>query len=118
MRILVTAFVAGLCLWFPVAYVLGAARIGRKGGIRDRVGIVDGFASALIALVLARLLLPWQTVPALLWAVPVAVTAYGTALAVRAWPALPWVTGRAPALRVGGAVLGVVITGVLAVAGA
>lgn len=119
----ITAVIALVCLWFPVAYVLGAARVGRRGGIKDRLGVVDGLATAVVGIVLARLLLPWSLVPwspgaALLWAVPVALAAYGTMLAVRAWSALPWVTGRAPALRVAGTTIGAAITAALAIAGA
>jgi hypothetical protein len=118
MRNVVGVVIAVACLWFPVAYVLGMERVGRKGGVKDRLGIIDGFAGAIIGIVLARLLIPWHVVPALLWAVPVAFAAYGTALAVRAWPTLPWVTGRAAAARVAGTAIGVAVTALIAVASA
>jgi hypothetical protein len=117
-RFAVAVVIALACVWFPVAYVLGVERAGRKGGIKDRLGVVDGLAGAIIGIVLARLLIPWHVVPALLWAVPVGFAAYGTALAARLWPSLPWVTGRAPAARVAGAVIGVAATAALTIAGA
>lgn len=74
----------------------------------DRAGVLDGLATALIGVVLPRLLVPWQTVPPLLWAVPVAITAYGTLLAAGRWRRLPWLAGRRPALRLAGTVVAVV----------
>lgn len=118
MRLAIGVVVAAACVWFPLAYVLGVQRAGRRGGVRDRVGIVDGLAGAVVGIVLARLLIPWHVVPALLWAVPVALAAYGTMVAVRIWRTLPWVTGRAPAFRVAGAAVGAAVTALLVVAGA
>ncbi len=118
MRPVITVVIALVCLWFPVAYVLGMERIGRKGGIKDRLGILDGLAGAVLGILLARLLVPWSVVPALLWAVPVAFAAYGTMLAVRAWSGLPWVAGRTPALRAAATTIGLALTAALAVASA
>lgn len=103
------------CLWFPIGFCVAVARAGRRGGVRDRLGLLDGLATAVVGVLLSWLLLPWGALPALLWAVPVALTAYGVATAVLLWPGLPAVAGRRRGLRVAGTAGGVALTGLLAV---
>lgn len=109
------AALALACLWFPIGFCIAAARVGRKGGAHDRRGLIDAFATALVAVLLSWVLLPWGALPALLWAVPVAVTAYGVLLAAGAWPGLPTVAGRWRGLKLTGTAVGVALVGLLAV---
>ena len=102
-------------LWLPVAFCVAVSRPGRRGGVRDRRGIVDGLAGALLGVLLSWVLLPWGTLPELLWAVPVAVTGYGVLTAVPVWPGLPAVAGRWPVLKLAGTAGWVALTGLVGV---
>ena len=106
---------AGFGLWFPIAFVLGVARHGRKGGVEDRRQVLDGLLLALFGVLAAYLWLPWDVVPRLLWALPVALTVYGVVLAVPLWRELPWLSGSR--VKAAGTVVTAAVLGLVAVVG-
>ncbi len=98
------AAVAGLALvGVPLAFAVRGARAGRRGGLRDRAAAVEGAVGALVAVVAAHRLVPWQAVPPVLWALPVAATVLGVATSALAWPALPALAGTSRRRRLVGA---------------
>ena len=110
MRAVLPFAVLGVVLaWVPLAFALRGVRAGRRGGLRDRAGAVEGLVSAAAAVVVAHQLVPWESVPALLWALPVAAAALGAVTSALAWPSLPVLAGPRPGRRAVGAGSGVVV---------
>ena len=104
----------------PAGSALQAARAGRRGGLRDRAGAVTGVVEALLLTVLGRQLVPWDSVPPLLRALPVAATAFTALASALAWRALPTAAGTRPRLRLAGqatsAVVALVVLGAILLA--
>ena len=63
---------------------------------------MTGVLEALAVTVLGRQLVPWGSVPPLLWALPVAATAFTALASARAWRGLPTAAGTWPRLRLAG----------------
>ena len=79
---------------YPVLVAAQAARAGRRGGLRDRAGAVVDVVGAVVAVVLVRVLAPWDLVAPALWALPVAATAFTALMSALAWRSLPTTAGR------------------------
>jgi hypothetical protein len=83
---------------------------------RSRIDLSTAALDSVMGLVLLHQLLPWSTVPVVLWLLPVLLVAGGTAGAVLRWPGLPWLRpGRARWRVVSSAVLEVVVAVVVLV---
>lgn len=102
----------GFGLGFTVAFAVSMARAGRRDAV-DRRSLIDGGCVALVGVFVSWLWVPWDVVPPLAWALPVALTAYGVLRAADLWPRLPWVTGPRPALKAGGTVANVAVVAVI-----
>ncbi|MEJ5913377.1 hypothetical protein [Pseudokineococcus sp. 1T1Z-3] len=124
MRELFPAVVAGgLLVLLCLVPAVGTARrlLGAPQGralplLRDRWQLLEQVAGAVLALVAAAVLVPWDVVPTLLWglaAVAGALVLVGGALALPALPALaPDARGRLhPRTRVTSAVVTAVLAG-------
>lgn len=94
---------AALLVGYPAMFVHAAARAGRPGARRDRLALVSGFATAVIGLALGRVWVPWDVVPPLAWALPVAATSYGVVVTGWAWRSLPVLASGRPWARYAGA---------------
>lgn len=86
-----------LALLLVVAYAclapaVRALRGRRRFGLEDRAGAVAGVATAVTGTVAARQLLPWETLPAALWAIAVAAAVVALLGAAAAWSRLPALT--------------------------
>lgn len=78
----------------PLSFAVTSARAGRRGGARDRAGLVADFAVALVAVLVAHASVPWQSVPTAFWWALVAVTVFGVLAAAATWPRLPGLAGE------------------------
>lgn len=99
-----TLFTVVLLVAIAYVTVIPAVRAIRGGpgqgvfGLEDRAGAAAGVASTIAGAVAARQLLPWEALPAALWALPVAAVAVAAAGAVPSWRELPGL-GRPPGRR-------------------
>jgi hypothetical protein len=114
--------------WIP-AVVIGVIALVYTGGFalsawtdkearraRSRVDLLVAALNSVVALVLLHQLLPWSSVPVVLWLLPVLLVAGGVVGAVLRWPGLPWLrAGRARWRIVGGAALEVLAAVVVVV---
>lgn len=82
----------------------------------DRIGLLDALANWVLALVLARALVPWTVVPPLGWALLVATAAWQLIEGVVRARELPLVRpGARPGIRIAGAVAALVVTSAVVV---
>lgn len=100
-------------LAWPLGFALRVARPLRRGGVRDRVQAVAAAVGAVVLTVAARQLLPWDAVPPLLWALPVAATAFGVLALAVSWRRLPALAAGSRVWRLGSAGAGVAVGGAL-----
>lgn len=110
-----TVFTLALLLVVAYACVAPAVR-GLRGrrqfGLRDRAGAVAGVATAVTGAVAARQLLPWDVLPAALWALAVAAAVIALLGAASSWARLPDLT-RPRWRRAAGTGLEVLVAGAL-----
>ncbi|GAB2449868.1 hypothetical protein HD599_002126 [Conyzicola lurida] len=77
-----------LTLAFTGMFAASAFSTGKVFAAKSRLDLVFGGLDAVVVLAVAREVAPWGTVSPLLWLLPVAIVAVGTAGSVFAWPML------------------------------
>ena len=98
--------------WIP-AVVVGLLALFVTGGFalsvwtdkearrtRSRVDLLIAALNSVVVLVVLHQLLPWSSVPVVLWLLPVLLVAAGVVGAVLRWPGLPWRRGDRARWRV------------------
>lgn len=105
---MIISLLIGVIILATLGYSCWRAAGGR--GRQSRVGWILDAMSAVLAMIIARQLLSWSTIPPLLWFVPVVIIAVTAALVVRRWHRLPWLTpGRRRRTTVAGSAVGATI---------
>ena len=85
-----TVVVGLLALFVTGAFALSVWSDKEAWRTRSRVDLLIAALNSAVVLVVLHQLLPWSSVPVVLWLLPVLLVAGGVAGAVLRWPALPW----------------------------
>jgi hypothetical protein len=110
----IPAVVVGvLTLFVTGAFALSVWSDEEARRARSRVDLLIAALNSVVVLVVLHQLLPWSSVPVVLWLLPVLLVAGGVAGAVLRWLGLPWRRPDRPRWRI---VLNVVLELVVAAA--
>lgn len=98
MTVAVSVVVVAGTGWY--LWLLWATALGRRALTpQDRYKLLDLVLEACLALLVARILVPWTPLTSWLWVLGVAAMGGGAGLAVWRSRGLPWVAAPAPAQR-------------------